>query len=320
MRAGVGAQRAAGWGLLAWGRLLRLSLAPSALADAAAGLAIGALAELPSRGELALALGASACAYHGGMVLNDWADRDADRATRPERPLPSGAVSSRAALAVGLGLLALAPLLALALSPRAALWMAGLAALILAYDFAGRGAWSGPLLLGACRAANLGFGLYYSSALSAQPLGVAPPGAPLLLALYGGYVVCASRVARLEDASSDAEVGSAPRLYMLLAGLLLLAPAFVDVARGWALPHLTALALAGLGAFGLLRAAAQAGPWTRADAGRATGLALRRLLIFTAAATLASAGDGGDQGIVVAALILCGFPLSAALRRVFPPT
>ena len=66
---------------LAWGQLLRLSMAPSALADAAAGVLLGAGAWPGERAGWMLA--ASFCAYHGGMALNDWADREGDARTRP---------------------------------------------------------------------------------------------------------------------------------------------------------------------------------------------------------------------------------------------
>lgn len=314
--------------LAAWGRLARLSLFPSALADALAGLALGGVGHFPAANVLVPTLAASACVYHGGMILNDWADRDEDARTRPERPLPSGAVKPQAALLAGLGLLAAALLLALLVN--AALWMAGLVALVLAYDFVGRGPWRGPLLLGACRAANLGFGV-----LVARNSGVAFPfssdWAPAIVALYFVYVAGASRVARLEDASDDEAVGSTPRTYLTLAALALLAVPWLHVADGPQWPSLAPLVLVLLGSLALVREALRPGPLTRADAGRATGIALRRLLIFTAAATLcAGASRSVLDGLLTlpshsaatwaALAILCGFPLSAALRKVFPPT
>jgi hypothetical protein len=74
--------------------------------------------------------------------------------------------------------------------------------------------------------------------------------------------------------------------------------------------------------------------WTRALVGRATGMALRRLLVFTSTCALLSflatlrlrgavEGPGamaGWSGLVVAYAILLGYPISFALRRVFPPT
>ena len=84
------------------------AVAGAALAGAAADAALVALAMV--------------FFYTAGMVLNDVADAEIDRRERPERPIPSGAISPAAAIGVfvalvcgGLVLLAgegLAPLLA----------------------------------------------------------------------------------------------------------------------------------------------------------------------------------------------------------------
>jgi 4-hydroxybenzoate polyprenyltransferase len=315
-------RRASGSGgaLAAWGRLARLSLAPSAAADVAAGLWIGGYGDLPRAPDTALLILASLAIYHGGMILNDWADRGPDARTRPGRPLPSGAIAPRSALAAALALEALGVALASIAAWRAGAWMAGLALLAVAYDLAGRGAWIGPALLGACRAANLGVGLAFSGALAAAPVGVVPPGAAWLAAAYGAYVFCASRVARLEDLPDEASIGSAPRTWLGFAAVILVAPAFVDpYDRPDLLPDPFALAIGLAAAFALARAAWRTREWTRADVGRATGAALRRTMAFTAAC--AAAADTGDgRGIVLAAAILACLPASAALRRVFPPT
>lgn len=317
---------------LAWGRLARLSLAPSALADVAAGLVLGGAGAFPAARETTLALAASACVYHGGMVLNDWADRDEDRVARADRPIPSGAIAARTALLAGLLLVAASIALAALVAPRAALWMAGLAALVVAYDFVGRGPLRGPFLLGACRAANLGFGVFVARELGLGYPELEPAFAPLLVALYFVYVASVSVVARLEDVSSDAAVGNLPRWALGLASLVLLSLPCWHATEGLVVPRWSSLGLAALAAAALLREVARSGPWTRADAGRATGLGLRRLLVFSALVALASVPARGVErdgtqalvsaqtALVVAAAILCGFPLSVALRKVFPPT
>ena len=81
----------------ALGQLLRLSLAPSAAADVAAGLVLGGRGHVPAGAAPWLLLGGSLSIYTGALALNDWADRERDRAERPERPLPSGAISPGAA-------------------------------------------------------------------------------------------------------------------------------------------------------------------------------------------------------------------------------
>ncbi|MBL0801214.1 UbiA family prenyltransferase, partial [Streptomyces albidoflavus] len=82
--------RTPGGRLAAWAELLRVSAAFSVPGDALAGAA--ASGTRPGRRTL-LAAGSSLCLYEAGMALNDWADREEDRAERPHRPLPSGRIS-----------------------------------------------------------------------------------------------------------------------------------------------------------------------------------------------------------------------------------
>lgn len=303
--------------MLAFGRLLRLSLFPSALADVAAGI-VFATGAWPAGSAPWLLLAASAGIYHGGMVLNDWADRERDARTRPDRPLPSGAVPAPLALGVALLLLAAGPLFAFLVSPRLGFVAAGLTALVVLYDLGPRGAWLGPLLLGLCRAGNLSLGLVGGALALSLPLSchlLLPPLA------YGGYVFTVSRLARFEDAPDDIDPGRRPSHLLRVAAFLLLLAALVPTPVVFPLSAPLrlggALLIAGSGATILLRRAARPGAWTREEICRATGAALRCLLLFTAALALAS---GSRAGLVVAPVILAGFPLSHALRRVFPPS
>jgi 4-hydroxybenzoate polyprenyltransferase len=302
---------------LAWGRALRLSLAPSALADVAAGALLAGAGEAPPFERWWPLLLASSCVYHAGMAFNDYADRAHDAATRPDRPVPSGAVNAGALRLLGFVLLSVSIGSAALVSVGAAAWAAGMAALVLIYDFGPRGAWRGPLLLGACRASNLGLGLAFARDANLLDL---PPAWALAPLAYGAYVVAASRVARLEDRAAESEQGAPARGAALSAALLLLTPAFVQIHSrppvGLSWP---ALGLAALAAWPLFAAALRTQRWTPADCGRFTGMALRRLLVFSAAIVLAHRGASNDA-LYVAAAILAGFPLAAALRRVFPPT
>ena len=69
-------------------------LAGSALAGAATGVSVFC------------AMLAASAFYVGGMYLNDAFDRDIDSRERPERPIPSGAISAKSVFAIGFGLLA----------------------------------------------------------------------------------------------------------------------------------------------------------------------------------------------------------------------
>lgn len=314
---------------LAWGRLLRLSLAPSAAADALCGLALAADGTLPLESATARIVAASLCVYHGGLALNDWADREHDGRTRPERPLPSGAISPTAALLLAATLLACGVALAWSAAPAAGAWMAGVALLVALYDLSGRGPWLGPTLLALCRAGNLAVGFAYVGDRSTWPLGAA------LALLYGAYVFTASRLGRMEDGDDTRPLAQRPRAHLLVAtGVLLLLPLLPVALASWPAPTRGAWLLACLllawSASGVVRPALQTQVWTRPLVERAMGGLLRRLLIFTAAACLlAPAGDavlewplppGGLPASLLGLLLLLGFPLSVALRRLFPPS
>lgn len=297
--------------LQSWGRLLRLSLAPTAIADVLCGAVLSG-ASPRSAGSVAALVGASLCIYHGGMALNDWADRERDAQVRAARPIPAGRISAHAALGVALLGLVAGPLLAAAVSAGAGLWALGIAVLAATYDLVGRGPWIGPLLLGACRAGNL--------ALPALALGVAPRLAILALSgplLYGLYVFTLSRLGRLEDGEAGPLSEGVPARWLVaLAALLLLVPAIPVTDMGW-VGRVVAGTLVLCAAVGLLRAARRTEPWTPAAVMAAMGCALRRMLVFTAAlACLVST----PLAFAVAGLILCLYPVAWFLRGAFPPS
>lgn len=302
----------------ALGRLLRLSLAPSAMADVAAGCVLGSGGAWPTGHRGLLLVLASLGIYHGAMALNDWADREGDARTRPDRPVPSGAVPASVAAALGAGLVLAGLAAAFAVQRSVGVWMSGVAILAVGYDLFGRGAWLGPVLLGACRFGNLGVGLAFAPGWAGREPDVRWL-APALA--YGGYVFFISRLGRLEDDEDEGVLGARPAAYLRAASLCLLALP----ACGWLLPRpaglgpLASAAVAWAGAAALVRSAWGGLDWTRAEVGRHMGMSLRRLLVFTAATSLLGAAWGTAPWIVAAA-ILAGYPLSFALRKVFPPT
>jgi len=315
----------------AWGRLLRIALAPTALADVAAGVVLGAETWPLGLSFLALLL-ASLSVYHGAMALNDWADREWDAKTRPDRPIPAGDITPRAALTVALCLLASAPAWTLlAISPNwshpasiACVIATALSAVFaVAYDLGPRGAVLGPLLLATCRALNLSAGVFFG--LSATAAESAAPGilALLVIPAYAAYVFVVSRLGRLEDGESEEALARTPsrycrRLAVLLGGVGSLACLRALLLEGelpsWEALLPLAIGLAGASALWKL---ARRTAWTRAHVIEAMGCALRRFLVFTACSALLVPGLAPA---VVAALILCGFPLSFWLRKVAPPS
>jgi 4-hydroxybenzoate polyprenyltransferase len=295
----------------AWGRLLRLSLAPSVVADVIAGHVAASGAWRPGEwGGLSVA---ALCLYHGGMALNDWADRAHDARTRPDRPIPSGAIPATTALGVALALLAAGAGIACFALPLGLRWIpALLVASIAAYDLGPRGAWSGPLLLGTCRGANLALGL--AAAGPVQAWWLAPVG------LYAGYVIALSRVGRHEDAAAASVELRVLRLPLAAAALCMLGLAAAppwpfEPTRLW-LARSAALALA-LVALWPLRALHARPVFERREVLACMGQLLRRLLVCTAILALAR---GTGAAFAAAAVVLCGYPLAFFLRRIFPPS
>jgi 4-hydroxybenzoate polyprenyltransferase len=137
--------------------LLRPANVATALADVLAGFAVAGLVE---RAALPWLLGATACLYGGGIVLNDVCDRHLDARERPERPIPSGRVPAAHAAALAAVLLLSGVLLAAAANATAARVAAALAGLVVLYDTWGkhRGLF-GPVNMGGCRALNLWLGM-----------------------------------------------------------------------------------------------------------------------------------------------------------------
>lgn len=300
-------------GLRQLARLLRVSLLPSALADGLAGLVVGSRGELPEA-RLLLWLPASAALYHGGMALNDWADRHHDAATRPDRPIPSGAVPASLALALGLGLLALGALLGALAHPLLGWGGLVLAGLVAAYDLVGRGPLLGPLLLGSCRSLNFGLPLLVASAAL-----LPTPGAVLMAASYGAWVALVSTFARAEDGEAALIPQRQQHLLLACAAILpvpaLTAGVVLQEPLGGALGAL----LAASAAAGPLSAWRSQEPWTRARVEATVGLLLRRLLVVTASVTLVTC-TLGRAGLPAALLILSGYPLARQLRRIAPPS
>lgn len=89
--------------------------------------------------------------YTGGMILNDAADVKFDRKHRPERPIPSGLVSAKAAWSVGVGMLLIGAWLAIGKGWAHPLFIAGLLVCIVFYDLYHK-PWAGSVfVMGACR-------------------------------------------------------------------------------------------------------------------------------------------------------------------------
>ena len=154
--------------------LLRPANVATSLADVLAGNAVAGLGGWRS---LAWLLVSTAALYAGGVVLNDVFDRDIDRVERPERPIPSGRVTTAAAATLGTILLAAGLLAAQRASHESFLVALLLAGAILLYDAWGkRHPLFGPVNMGACRGLNLNLGMttVAGAAGAHWPLGLIP--------------------------------------------------------------------------------------------------------------------------------------------------
>lgn len=199
LRRAVPAPPAHGTRLGAWAELLRVPALFSVPGDALAGTA--AAGRRPDRGT-ALAVGTSLCLYEAGMALNDWSDREEDARERPERPLPSGRITPRAALGAavaltgtGLGLAALAGRRSLATATA-------LAGTVWAYDLGLKHTRGAPATMATARALDLLLGATATptrGAAAPAPAGVSPCGETLLAAgLLGAHTLAVTTVSRHE--------------------------------------------------------------------------------------------------------------------------
>ena len=211
--------------------LARVSNSPTVATNVLAGAALGGsvLGGGVLDGKVLLLALSMVLFYTAGMYLNDVLDLGIDRRERPERPLPSGAVSLGEALSVTLLLFAVGAALLWPLGRPALFSGLALIALIALYD-----AWHktnplSPVLMAGTRA------LVYVTAFVAYAL---PLSGPLLVwaALLGGYIVGLTYLAKTENAPGLARYWPAallflPAVYALLGafslGTLALALAYV---------------------------------------------------------------------------------------------
>ncbi|WP_157007295.1 SCO3242 family prenyltransferase [Agromyces laixinhei] len=139
--------------------ILDLVRAPAALTVIGDTLAGGHAGGARFTGRSWLLPAASVLLYSGGMALNDYADRDLDAEERPERPIPSGRVSARGALAVVSGCFAAGVALAAAGGGRRGLGVAvPLVGAIVLYNTVAKSTPFGPLSMAACRGLDVMLG------------------------------------------------------------------------------------------------------------------------------------------------------------------
>ena len=205
--------------MLAWLKLLRLPNVFTAVADVMMGYLI-THADLGPVSHFAMLVAASCLLYLSGIVLNDVFDAEVDARDRPDRPIPSGRVSLRAASVAGWAMLAGGVLVA---------WLVGivandvrpgavalfLAACIVLYDGGVKRTLLAPLIMGECRMLNVLLGM---------SLAIVPwDKFELSIALgIGVYIMGVTIFARTEARSSTRR-RLVSGLIVLLVGIALLA-------------------------------------------------------------------------------------------------
>ncbi len=228
---------------------LELIRAPAALSVPGDVLAGAAAAGWPYRRATAGVVASSVCLYWAGMALNDYADREIDAVERPERPIPSGRVGPRTALAVAGGLTAAGlGLAAYAGRGRALAVAVPLAGAVWAYDLKLKSTPAASAAMAVARGLNVLMGSGAGRARSAAP-------AAATVALHTYTVTNLSRH-EVEGATS-----SVPRA--TLAASTLVAAAATYGRRGRRAAERTAPALcatAYLGAYGRPQLTAAADP------------------------------------------------------------
>jgi len=305
--------------MLAWARLVRLPNLATAAADSLAGfLVVARLTALdwpPAASGLAVL--ASLAYYAAGMVLNDVCDVELDQVERPERPLPSGAITASRAAVVGNLLMAGGAALACgaavaASSPWPALVGAALALAIWIYDRHAKATAAGPAVMGGCRGLNWLLGMTAAGGPTAPHEWAIPIG-------MGLYVAGITLFAR-DEASRSRRATLAVGTVVMAVGLAVAAgfvwmPWLDGVGRTATLPAPTWLACwALLGGAVLARAAQAIANPTPAAVRSAVGNAIMAIITLDAVLVLAACGERWAVAVIC---LLAWFILG---RRFVPPT
>jgi heme O synthase-like polyprenyltransferase len=223
--------------ILAFAQLVRIPNVFTAFADIALGacVAVAFTSSFPPIAfwaQFILLLLASGSLYLSGMVWNDVFDRSEDAQDRPFRPIPSGRVSMRTALMLGIVLMVLGVGFAgLSGLPAGAEWhyeALGIAIVlvisIFLYDAWLKHTFVGPIAMGWCRTANVALGLTLAGAFLT---GTEPIVLRLLPLVVGVYIVAVTVLAKNEAQRSRRWVLVLAMFLFLVALILAL------VVRAW---------------------------------------------------------------------------------------
>ncbi len=196
--------------------LLRPANVVTAAADVRAGCAAAQLVS----GEIHVLpwlLASTCCLYGGGIVLNDFFDRNLDAVERPERPIPSGRIGAGTAARIGFIFLAAGIAFASLATTAACSIAVAISASVLLYNIWGKHQkFFGPVNMGTCRALNLLLGV------AAVPAAIATRLPLALLPLV--YIAAVTAVSRGEVRGGKREVAfiSLAAICAVIASLVLI--------------------------------------------------------------------------------------------------
>ncbi len=323
--------------------LAQLVRAPAALSVPGDVLAGAAAAGHPLSVRTFGVMGSSVCLYWAGMALNDYADATIDAVERPERPVPSGRVPRRTALAVAGALTAGGLALAAASGGRRSLLGAlPLAGAVWAYDLMLKSTPAGPAAMASARALDV-----MAGALAAGPgpdrthgTGAALRRGAVPAALVGAHTYTLTALSRHEISGAPARLPALTLAASTATALATALPAVrAAVAASGRLPEragtacaarsgaagggarstatraavVTAGALTYLGSYGTAQARAVREP-SGENVRRAVGAGILGLMPLQAALTARSGAT------VAAAALGVVHPLARALARRISPT
>lgn len=300
--------------VMAWLQLVRLPTVFTALSNILCGFLIThrtpqiRVAELTSQKELWLLLLSTSGLYLGGMVLNDVFDAKLDAVERPERPIPSGRISLRAAAVFG-SLLMLAGVLAAALAGTPSVVVAALIVpCVLVYNGFLKSTIAAPLGMGTCRFLNLMLGASavadWNTLWQALPVTIA--------AALGIYVVGVTVFARNEAGQSNPAL-LVCGMILLISGICLDAWAITQFGISENAASGSRMALLILSLNLLMRAAAAIPSGSARRIQKTVGLMLLCIIFLDAIMVFAMTADAK-----LAALVIMLVAPASLLRRIIP--
>lgn len=292
----------------AWLQLVRAPNLLTVPGDPLAGFLLGSVAGgYASLGAVFPCVAASLCLYCAGLLANDYFDLEEDKRERPSRPLPSGRVGPRSALAAALSMAVLGVAASSVAGMAAALIALLLVLAIALYDTRGKrlAGW-GPLNMGICRGLSLllGAAAAGSSSICSAPVLIGACGLTL-------YIAGVTGIAAKETQVSDVGLKS----FLPMAVLAVWFMTLYGVARPT--DPLAGIPFAVL-AFAVLLWAAHCtrmlkGETSPSIKSQAVGGLLRGLLLMQAALCALVV----NPGLLVATVVLLGWPISSRLARRF---